>query len=51
MCQDINNARLTEIDFINGAITSLGDKFNIDTPYNDMIVSLIHFKEDLVIKK
>lgn len=51
MCQDINNARLTEIDFINGAITSLGDKFNIETPYNDMIVSLIHFKEDLVIKK
>lgn len=51
MCQDINNDRLTEIDFINGAISALGDKFNIETPYNDMIVSLIHFKEDLVIKK
>lgn len=51
MCQDINNARLTEIDFINGAITSLGDKFNIETPYNDMIVNLIHFKEDLILKK
>lgn len=47
MCQDINAKRMTEIDFINGAISSLGDKYNIDTPYNDLMVKMIHFKENL----
>jgi 2-dehydropantoate 2-reductase len=37
----------TEIDFINGAITDLGNKHNIDTPVNRTIVNLIKFRENL----
>ncbi len=47
MCQDILAHRKTEVDFINGAISSLGKKYNIKTPYNDLMVNMIHFKEDI----
>jgi len=41
MWQDIHAGRRTEIDAINGAISKLGRKHRIPTPYNDMITSLI----------
>ncbi|HVA10991.1 MAG TPA: 2-dehydropantoate 2-reductase [Candidatus Dormibacteraeota bacterium] len=41
MWQDIHNGRRTEIDAINGAISKLGEKHGIPTPYNSMITSLI----------
>lgn len=47
MCQDIENKRKTEIDFINGAVVKLGKKYGIETPYHEMIVNLIHAKESL----
>ncbi len=47
MCQDIENKRKTEIDFINGAVVRLGEKYEIETPYHAMITELIHAKEDL----
>ncbi len=47
MCQDIENKRKTEIDFINGAVVRLGEKYGIETPYHAMITELIHAKEDL----
>ncbi len=47
MCQDISAKRMTEVDFINGALCTLGDQYNIDTPYNDLMVKMIHFKENL----
>lgn len=45
MCQDIEHKRRTEIDFINGAVVSLGKKYGIPTPVNSAIVNLIHLKE------
>ena len=37
--------RRSEIDVINGAIPPLGDKFGIETPFNDVVVSLVKGKE------
>lgn len=46
MYQDlVKNHRLTEIDFINGAVARKGDKYGISTPYCHLITELIHCKE------
>ncbi len=45
MWQDLQKKKKTEIDAINGAISALGKKHNIATPYNDMITSLIKIIE------
>lgn len=45
MWQDLQNKKKTEIDAINGAISTLGEKHNIQTPYNNMITSLIKILE------
>ncbi len=48
MYQDlIINNRNTEIDFINGAVVEKGKRYNIKTPYNELITKLIHAKEEL----
>lgn len=47
MYQDIFAKRLTEVDYINGAIVNLGKKHGIPTPVNEVIVNLTHFKEEL----
>jgi len=41
MWQDLNDERLTEVDFINGAISNNAQKLKLRTPYNDAITSLI----------
>ncbi|EMF0261588.1 2-dehydropantoate 2-reductase [Enterococcus hirae] len=47
MYQDlIKNHRLTEIDYINGAVSRKGKKYGIATPYCDFLTELIHAKED-----
>ena len=51
MCQDLENGRRTEIDFINGAVVRLGEKYGIPTPTHKAIVALIHCKEALRIPK
>ena len=43
--QDIKNGRLTEIDYLNGAISKLGKKHNILTPVCDAVTLMIHAKE------
>ncbi|EOL44692.1 2-dehydropantoate 2-reductase [Enterococcus phoeniculicola] len=49
MYQDlITNHRLTEIDYINGAISRKGKKYNIPTPYCDFLTQLIHSKEEIL---
>lgn len=49
MHQDlIQNHRLTEIDFINGAVVRKGKELGIDTPYCQMITDLIHSKEQIL---
>ena len=45
MCQDILKQRKTEIEFLNGKISELGDKYNVPTPVNDTLASLIRFME------
>jgi 2-dehydropantoate 2-reductase len=45
MLQDLSLKRLTEIDFINGAISRLGKEHNIPTPVNDVLTNLVHAAE------
>lgn len=45
MCQDLERKRRTEIDFINGAVVRLGQKYHVPTPRHEVIVSLVHAKE------
>lgn len=45
MWQDLHNGNRTEIDAINGAISILGEKHGIPTPYNSMITSLVKVLE------
>ncbi|WP_454994576.1 2-dehydropantoate 2-reductase [Bulleidia extructa] len=49
MHQDlVQNHRLTEIDYINGAVAKKGDSLGIPTPYCHMITDLIHAKEHVL---
>lgn len=41
MWEDIQNKRATEIHFLNGAISSQGQKLGVKTPVNDALVGLI----------
>lgn len=45
--QDMKNGRLTEIDYLNGAVSRLGKKHNIKTPVCDLITHIIHAKEEI----
>ena len=51
MCQDIRQGRQTEIDFINGAVVRLGEKYGIPTPRHSLITALIHTREALAAEK
>lgn len=49
MHQDlIKNNRLTEIDYINGAISRKGKKYGVATPYCDFLTQLVHAKEQIL---
>ncbi len=50
MWQDLHKGSRTEIDAINGAVSTIGKKHGIATPYNDMITSLIKIQEARVKK-
>lgn len=41
MLRDIERGRKTEVYAINGVVCDYGDKVNIETPINDMIVSVV----------
>lgn len=41
MLQDIERGKRTEIDFINGAISSLGKKLRVSTPLNSLLTYLV----------
>lgn len=45
MWHDLQNNRLSEIDFINGRILELGRSYAVDVPHNFMLTSLIVSKE------
>jgi len=46
MLQDVLAKRPTEIDIFSGEIIRMGEKYGIDTPYNQMLYSLIKIKEE-----
>lgn len=46
MLSDLHHGRRTEIDFLNGAITRLGDPHGIPTPVNDTVVAMVHALEE-----
>jgi 2-dehydropantoate 2-reductase len=46
MLQDVDKKRKTEVERINGAVSSIGKKYGIATPYNDLMVKMINAKED-----
>jgi 2-dehydropantoate 2-reductase len=41
MLQDIEKGSITEIDYINGSVVKLGEKYNIPTPVNKTLVTCI----------
>ncbi len=45
MYHDIINGNKTEIDFLNGRIVEIGKKYNIPTPYNEVLYNIIKFME------
>ncbi|MGT2754639.1 2-dehydropantoate 2-reductase [Streptococcus ovis] len=48
MHQDlVQNRRLTEIDYLNGAVNEKAKRLGISTPYCQMMTQLIHTKEDI----
>ena len=47
MLADVNNKRRTEVDRINGAAVSEGAKVGLTAPLNQLMVVLIHAKEQL----
>ncbi|MEN6350415.1 MAG: ketopantoate reductase family protein [Syntrophomonas sp.] len=50
MLQDIQRGRKTEIDALNGAVVELGKKYNVATPVNAVISSLLRSKEALFLR-
>jgi 2-dehydropantoate 2-reductase len=49
MYQDLNqHHRLTEIEFINGAVARKGKQYGIATPYCALLTQMIHAKEQLL---
>ncbi|MGS9102407.1 ketopantoate reductase family protein, partial [Salmonella enterica subsp. enterica serovar Infantis] len=45
MNQYLNKGRMTEIDYLNGAIARIGAQNNIAVPVNKLLTQLIHAKE------
>jgi 2-dehydropantoate 2-reductase len=41
MLQDLKNKRITEIEFMHGAISRLGQEYSIPTPVNSVLADLV----------
>ena len=46
MLQDLENGKKTEVDAINGVVSSYGRKVGVPTPMNDKVVEIIHRIEE-----
>ncbi|WP_312433344.1 ketopantoate reductase family protein [Lacrimispora sp.] len=42
MLQDLEKSKLTEVDLINGFVCAAGRASGIPTPFNDMVVNIVH---------
>ncbi|MGG2073560.1 ketopantoate reductase family protein [Lysinibacillus irui] len=47
MLQDLEKKRKTEINYINGVVSELGEKLGVATPFNNLVVQLVKQAEDL----
>ena len=47
MLQDLEKGRMTEIDFINGAIARYGRDLGVATPWTDVVVEILHGYHEL----
>lgn len=41
MLQDLEKGRMTEVRMINGYVSQVGDRYGIDTPFNDKVVEIV----------
>ncbi len=41
MLQDLEKGKATEVRMINGYVCQIGDKYGIDTPFNDKVVEIV----------
>lgn len=41
MLQDLEKGKPTEVRMINGYVCETGDKYGIDTPFNDKVVEIV----------
>ena len=48
---DILRGRPTEIDFINGAVVRLGEKYGVSTPVNAVVTNLVRFISEHKLRK
>jgi ketopantoate reductase len=46
MLQDIRKGKKTEVDAINGVVCEWAQKVNVATPYNQMVVRIVHEFEE-----
>ena len=42
LLQDIERGKKTEIEYINGIVRDFGEKYGIPTPFNSLVVELVH---------
>ena len=47
MYQDLSKKRSTEIDYLNGYVAKKGKELGIATPFNELLSSLVHCREEL----
>jgi len=51
MLVDVENKRMTEVDFLSGAIARYGERYGIPTPVNDILTKLLKSLESMYSKR
>lgn len=45
MLLDLDQGKITEVDFLNGEIVRMGKQYGVKTPLNEKLVELVHQAE------
>jgi 2-dehydropantoate 2-reductase len=45
MLQDLERGVKTEVDVINGGVVERGREYGVETPYNELVVEIMHSME------
>jgi len=51
MLVDVENKRMTEVDFLSGAIVNCGKRYGVETPVNDVLTGLLKSLESTYLKR